>query len=146
VKKQYWLMSAIVVLLIISGIGLYLCLPPSEDEFPHPFNGTFRQFHGAAAYLALIGLGYMLGDHIAKKWRYWRRHLDGVMHLILWLLLSITGLLLYYPIMVLDAIAMGTVHWYLGVTLLLVYPAHASQLQLKRWWRKSRTGRASSAP
>ncbi|WKE64554.1 hypothetical protein PVT67_12860 [Gallaecimonas kandeliae] len=132
--------------LVASGIGLYLCLPKSLDEFPHPLAGSFRQLHGAFAMLGLGLLGYLWSDHIGKKLRHWRRHPDGLIHLGLWLALVLSGYLLYYPPACLEGLVpLSALHWYLGLGLVALFPIHASRLAWQRYRaRQQRLARSVS--
>lgn len=119
--------------LVISGIGLYFCLPASFDDFPHPFNGAFRAFHGLTAILALLSLGQMWSEHIHKKIKKWPRTPDGVIHFTLWMLLIISGYCLYYyPGILPEAFGMGDLHLWLGIALLIFLPLHCTMLLRKQ--------------
>lgn len=130
-KKSRLLLWFCVLAIGITGVTLQLMAPASEDEFPHPLSGLFRELHGASMTLGLILFGYMLSEHVQKKLARHKHHWDGYAHLGLWSLLTVSGLLLYYPQEPLEALGldMPGIHWYLGLGLLLLFPAH--------FWRKA---------
>lgn len=130
--------------LIISGVGLYWSLPASPDDFPHPLNGAFRQWHGLFTFLSLLCIGQVWADHLRKQLKNWRRHLDGVMHLALWLSLIITGYLLYFPSDTLTAwLNIGQLHWYLALALVVMLPLHILLHRHKKPARKQKTALAT---
>lgn len=114
--------------LVISGVGLYWCLPASIDDFPHPLNGVFRQWHGVFAFASLISIGQIWAEHIRKQINKWRRYPDGALHLLIWGGLIVSSYWLYYPPMALNEwLNIGQIHWWLGVALILMLPLHAAQ-------------------
>ncbi|HEY8941208.1 MAG TPA: hypothetical protein VIM59_13495 [Cellvibrio sp.] len=113
----------------ITGVALFWLAPASEDDFPHPLNGLFRELHGASAMLAVFMFGYLFADHVQKKLHKKKHHWDGYLHLVLWSLLVISGLLLYYPQDSLQLLNVSIVHWYLGLGLCALFPLH--------FWRKA---------
>lgn len=136
-KKAYQIVILITLLLALSGVILYSALPATADDLPKAWYNMARQWHGALAMLGLMALGYMLSDHIEKKWRYWRKHVDGVLHLLLWLLLVVSGFLLYYPPTE-GEWPISAVHWWLGIALCLWFPLHSSQRWFKQRQRRSK--------
>jgi MFS family permease len=131
-KKSRILLWLVLLFISLTGVALYALAPASLDDFPHPLNGLFRALHGVAAAAAMLMLGYMFANHVQKKIaqhkRGWRKQVwDGYVHLSLWVLLIVTGLLLYYPQDALPAVAQ--LHWYLGLVLMVVFPVHY-------FWRK----------
>lgn len=122
----------------ITGIALLVLLPASEDDLPHPLSGILRQYHGAFSFLSLFMLGFFTSDHVAKKIRYYTWHPDGVVHLVLWLLLVVTGYFLYYPN---DAVSelmhMSLLHWSFGLVLLVLFPIHVLRKKMLVWWKKN---------
>lgn len=112
--------------LSLTGIGLYLTLPASLDDFPHPLQGEFRIWHGFFVFLSLISIGQIYQEHIRKQLKKWQKYPDGLAHLALWLIIIWSGFLLYYPPLWLDElINMSSVHWYSSLGLLVMLPAHA---------------------
>lgn len=112
-----------------TGIALFWLAPAGEDDFPHPLNGLFRELHGASAMLAVFMFGYLFADHVQKKLHKKKHHWDGYLHLTLWSLLVISGLLLYYPQDSLQFLNITSLHWYIGLGLCALFPLH--------FWRKT---------
>ncbi|MBI2379813.1 MAG: hypothetical protein HYV16_03535 [Gammaproteobacteria bacterium] len=133
-RLSLWFMAAG---LIVTGLALWWMRPATPDEFPHPWTGAMRAWHGAFMMAALVQFGYMLAEHIAPRLRAWRRNWDGLLHLVLWLLLGISGFFLYYPSEALDALLpMGDVHLAAGCGLGLFFPLHVG-----RWLKRRRRAR-----
>lgn len=132
-KKSRVILWVVTGALSLTGIALHFMAPATYGDLPHPLSGLFRELHGVAAALAIFMLGYMFADHaqnkILKRSRQWARQIwDGYLHLSTWLLLLITGLLLYYPQPLLEDWQMAGIHWYLGLLLSILFPLH--------FWRK----------
>lgn len=119
-----------VLLLASSGILLEWLQPIDEFAMPHPWNGVLRELHGWACQLALICLGFMLSEHIQKKWRKKNRHWDGLLNLVCWLGLVLTGLWLYYPPEALSTVLLHNTHWYLGLLWLAALMFHYGRYRL----------------
>jgi hypothetical protein len=132
-KKSRISLWFIVLAVAISGVTLYFLAPANEDDFPHPLNGLFRELHGVSAMLGVFIFGYMFADHVQKKLHKKKRYWDGYVHLCLWILLVTSGLLLYYPQDILEALGMPQIHWYLGLSLCCLFPLH--------FWRKAISNR-----
>jgi predicted permease len=126
--------------LVTTGVALHLLTPEDEWAMPHPLNGALRMAHGWFMLLALLVFGAFLGEHVSRKWRKVAKHPDGVVHLIIWFGLIISGEFLYYPIDSLSAfITMKTVHWYLGLGLIGLFIFHLGRYHLgKKTSAKSR--------
>jgi hypothetical protein len=127
-KKSRICLWIILLATAITGIALYLLAPASADDFPHPLNGLFRELHGVSAMLGVFIFGYLFADHVQKKLHKKKHHWDGYLHLILWCVLVISGLLLYYPQDALEQLNISKIHWYAGVVLCVLFPLH--------FWRK----------
>lgn len=127
-KKSRISLWLILLAVAITGIALFFLAPATEDDFPHPLNGLFRELHGVSAMLGVFIFGYLFADHVQKKLPKKKRHWDGYLHLSLWTLLTVSGLLLYYPQDLLEAFNIADIHLWLGVALCLVFPLH--------FWRK----------
>ncbi|MES2823820.1 MAG: hypothetical protein V4732_09480 [Pseudomonadota bacterium] len=148
-KKSRVLLWLVVIAICITGVALYFMAPPSEDELPHRLNGLFRELHGVASAVAIFIFGYLFADHVQKKlakYKYrWNVHVwDGYLHLTVWVLLIMSGFLLYYPQDSLSAmgISIAQVHWYAGLTLIGLFPLHfwhkaISRYQARKRWEKS---------
>lgn len=126
------LFSITVLVLVVSGILLFVLAPASDMDLPHAWNGALRQWHGYGAMLSLILFGYFIKDHVEKKWRKLGRYPDAIAHLICWCGLMITALWLYYPIPSWPvSFTVADIHTVLGLALILVLPLHSARF----WWR-----------
>jgi hypothetical protein len=132
-KKSRHLLWICALALAVTGVGLYFMAPAGEGELPHPLNGMFRELHGALAALGIFMFGYLFGDHVQKKIHKHQHHWDGYLHLGLWILLVISGLLLYYPQEFLPETLAHNTHWYAGLALCLCFPLHFLRKRIKRW-------------
>ncbi len=148
-RKSRVLLWIAVIAISITGIALYFMAPPSEDELPHRLNGLFRELHGAASAFAIFMFGYLFSDHVKKKLakykHQWSAHIwDGYLHLGVWVLLMISGLLLYYPQEVLLewGINIPNIHWYLGVLLIGLFPLHFWRKVIKRYQARKQWDRS----
>lgn len=128
-KKSRISLWIILFAIISTGIALYAIAPLSEDDFPHPLNGLFRELHGMAAMFGVFIFGYFFADHVQKKIHKKKHHWDGYLHLCLWCLLISSGLLLYYPQDALVFLNVASIHWYSGIALGVLFPLH--------FWRKT---------
>jgi uncharacterized membrane protein len=134
-KKSRTFLWLVVVAISITGIALYLMAPANDDELPHPLNGLLRELHGVASALAIFIFGYFFSDHVKRKLAKHARHwtwkiIDGYCHLAIWVLLILSGLLLYYPqeIVTNIGVSIRAAHWYAGLALIGLFPMH--------FWRK----------
>ncbi len=130
-KTSRLLLWLCVLAISLTGVALHFMAPANEGDFPHPLSGLFRELHGASMALGLILFGYMFAEHVQKKLAKRKHHWDGYLHLALWTLLILSGLLLYYPQDMIEALGvnMPLWHWYAGLGLVLLFPSH--------YWRKS---------
>jgi len=113
------------VMLCVTGVLLYTCIPATPDELPHPNSHMWRQFHALFSFIGMLNFGYILGEHIKRKWHRWRNHMEGLLHAMNWAVLIISGYLLYYPQSYLDSwMNMSEIHWYAGLSLILLLPFH----------------------
>jgi len=138
-KKSRVFLWAFVASLSITGIALHFMAPATDGDLPHPLSGLLRELHGTAAALAIFMLGYMFASHIQQKLgersqRWVRQIWDGYLHLATWLLLVITGLLLYYPQSAVEAmgLSISAIHWYCGLLLTGLFPLHFWRKNLRR--------------
>lgn len=113
----------------------------SEGEFgpePTSLEPWLIKIHGASAFLALIGLGYLLATHVHVAWRTRLNRFFGLTLLIVIIALGLSGYVLYYGQG--EALHEITrwVHLMLGLLLPLTLALHV--------WRghRDRTRRASS--
>ncbi|RYY75462.1 MAG: hypothetical protein EOO52_08675 [Gammaproteobacteria bacterium] len=142
-KKSRLLLWIVLVALSVTGIALHIISPTNADDLPHPFSGLFRSLHGAISAVSLCMFGYFFSDHVQKKlakFKYhWRTHLwDAYVHLTVWILLIISGLLLYYPQDVFDGTMVINLHWYSGVVLAALFPLHFWRKSIKRYYGRKR--------
>lgn len=147
-KSRVWLWLLLIAV-SATGIALHFMAPAAEDELPHPLNGLFRSLHGAASMLAVFMFGYLFSDHVQKKlakYKYqWRTHVwDGYCHLAVWVLLIVSGLLLYYPQEILTAVGINivSVHWYVGLLLIGLFPLHFWRKAMKRYYSRKQWERS----
>ncbi len=134
-RINLWLIWAAVA---ATGIALYWLAPINEDDFPHPLNGLFRELHGASAMLAVFFFGYMFADHVQKKMHKKKHYWDGYVHLTIWSLLTLSGLLLYYPQEFLESWNVASIHWYAGLGLSVVFPLHFMRKTISKMLTRSR--------
>lgn len=126
-KKSRVLLCLIIVALSLTGVALHLIAPANPDDLPHPLNGVLRELHGIASVLALVIFGYFFAVHIqaklVKHGLYRTRQVwDGYVHLTAWVLLIVSGLLLYYPHEF--GVNVVFIHWYAGLLLIAIFPIH----------------------
>lgn len=72
---------------------------PIQGEFgpeKNPLEPWLIKMHGASAFIALVGFGYLLASHVHVAWRSRRSRLSGQAMLGNVILLILTGYLLYY--------------------------------------------------
>lgn len=131
-KKSRYLLWICALALAVTGIALYVMMP-TEGELPHPLNGLLRELHGIFAAFGIFMFGYLFGDHVQKKIYKQQHHWDGYLHLSLWIMLVISGLLLYYPQEFLPETFAHGVHWYAGLALCICFPLHFLRKRIKRW-------------
>jgi len=145
IKLSRLLLVLCLCLLSITGIALYALAPANPDDFPHPLNGLLRELHGASMAASLIMFGFMLSDHVQKKMAKHHHHWDGYLHLFAWIILIVSGLLLYYPQDILETIHLNIplTHWYSGISLLTIFPLHISRKYVKRRYYQLRFHRST---
>lgn len=71
----------------------------AEGEFgpePSKLEPWLMKVHGASAFLAMIGFGYLLASHVHVGWRSRRNRAFGMSLVFLIAALAISGYLLYY--------------------------------------------------
>lgn len=130
-KKSRVFLWLILVAIGGTGVVLFFIAPANPDDLPHPLNGLLRELHGVASVLAIFIFGYFFAAHVQAKLakhglfttgQVW----DGYIHLTVWVVLIVSGLLLYYPHAL--GVNVGLVHWYAGLVLIIIFPIH--------FWRK----------
>lgn len=107
-------------LLVLSGavwlvLHYFMVTQGEFGETRHPLEVWMLKIHGAAAMAGLIVYGSLLPIHIRRAWAIRRNIYLGISLVVIMLLLTITGYLLYYaggedarPII-------SAVHWVIGV-------------------------------
>ena len=140
-KKSRLLLWLILLAFSVSGFALYLIDMP-EGELPHPLNGLLREIHGVSAMFGLFMFGYMFAAHVQRKLAKPTHYWDGYLHVALWVLLVLTGLMLYYPPEFIPATITESLHWYLGAGLSIFFPIHFWRKKIlaryRRWFSKPR--------
>lgn len=101
------------------------------------------KLHGAFGALALVLVGSLLTVHVRAALASRRHLLTGLGLLGVWLLLSVTGYLLYYAGTEDLRAIVSRVHWIVGLGLPLLLIVHLSE---RRWRRRLRTHRSPIAP
>lgn len=102
----------------------------------HPLEPWSLKIHGAFSALALVLLGSLLAIHVTPALQS-RRHLwTGLSLLTLWLLLAVSGYLLYYAGDEDLRALISQLHWIVGLALPLLLAAHLSERWLRRLWRR----------
>ena len=84
-----------------TGLTFFVLNPwvTTEGDFgpeKHPWQSSVLKIHGAAAFIMMIGFGYMLASHIPAGWRTKRLRRVGLSLVISESLLISSGYLLYY--------------------------------------------------
>jgi hypothetical protein len=152
-KKSRVFLWCVVVAMSITGIALHLMAPDSDDELPNSLIGLMRELHGAAIFLAIFMFGYFFANHVQKKLAKYKlkgraQVWDGYCHVSVWILLIVSGLLLYYPQDILEslpAINIPAIHWYTGLILLALFPWHfwrdlIGRLRARKRYQSTRNG------
>ncbi len=107
-------------LLVISGaiwlILHYFMVTQGEfGEARHPLETWMLKIHGAAAMAGLIIYGSLLPIHIRRAWAIRRNIYLGIGLIVIMLLLTITGYLLYYAGGEETRPVISLVHWVIGI-------------------------------
>jgi hypothetical protein len=131
------LLSMVFIGLVSTGIALYIIAPDDEWAMPHELNGPLRTAHGWLMLLSLLVVGTFLSEHVVKKWRKVSKHPDGLLHLLTWFALIISGGFLYYPLASWpQTLPMKSIHWYCGVVLISVFILHVGRYYLSQYRNK----------
>jgi hypothetical protein len=103
-----------------------------ESDFgvtPHPLEHWWRILHGAFGFASIWMFGELWGVHIAKGWsRHWRRWSGGTLAAGV-IVLILSGLGLYYVENQEVLSLVGTIHWSIGLAVLVAFGIH--------WFSKS---------
>ena len=99
---------------------------------PHPLESWWLRLHGLAAFISLFAFGLLWGVHIRAGLAFARRRLSGLLLLVLLIILSLSGYLLYYAGDETLRDAVRVVHWLLGLALLLPFVVHVVRARRQR--------------
>ena len=99
---------------------------------PHPLEAWWLRLHGLAAFVSLFAFGLLWGVHIRAGLAFARRRLSGLLLLVLLVVLSLSGYLLYYAgeEMLRDAVRVA--HWVIGLALLPPFVVHVMRARKQR--------------
>ena len=100
-RWQEWTLYLAIAGLLLSGALwlLFHYFVSGEGEFgrmTHPLEPWWLKIHGAFGMFALIALGTLVPNHIAKAWQRRRNRLTGSVNTVTFMVLVVTGYLLYY--------------------------------------------------
>ena len=91
---------------------------------PNPMEPWSLRAHAAFAFAAIWLLGLLSAAHIQRGWNSRRKRYSGVTLLSSFIVLVISGYLLYYVGQEQLRAVLSTVHWVLGLLIPLAYVAH----------------------
>jgi len=114
-----------------------------ETEFgpqPHPLNPWLLRVHGAAAMVALVVFGTLLGGHVRNAWRAGRNRTTGAGMVAFCAVLAVSGYALYYAGSEGFRAAASLAHLGFGLALPVVLVVHI------RSGRRARGGAHKKAP
>ncbi|MEM7352010.1 MAG: hypothetical protein AAF657_14515 [Acidobacteriota bacterium] len=140
---QRWLLFALLAISWLSGVSFFVLNTwvTIEGEFgpeKHPWQFGVLKTHGAAAFLMMIGFGFLLASHVPPGWRIRRMRPLGLVLVSAVALQIITAYLLYYLGDETFRQSSSYVHSFIGVSLPLVLLAHLRQGVRRRKPRGSR--------
>ena len=132
--------------LTASGVAwLYLHyfaqIPGDFGPQTNPLEPWSLKLHGACSALALVLLGNLLAIHVPPALQSRRHLLTGLGLLAFWLLLAVSGYLLYYAGNEALRALTSKLHWIVGLLLPLSLVAHLSERRFRRA-RRTRAARA----
>lgn len=138
-SRVRWLVLAACWCAIVSGLlWIWLGWGLNPDDFANPLRGWRHRLlvlHGISAYVLLWVTGSLLALHQMGNWRARRNLTSGFALLGALLLLSLSGLTLYYPPHEDWRDAFSLFHQVLGASIALLVPAHV--------WAGKRSKRAA---
>jgi hypothetical protein len=105
----------------------------------NPFEPWSLKIHGGFGALALVLIGSLLTVHVGAALSSRRHLLTGISLLGVWLLLSITGYLLYYAGSEDFRALVSQVHWIVGLGLPLILLVHLTERRWRRGLRHRRS-------
>lgn len=129
-----WLIYLAVGALVGSGTGWLLLdkFGKVEGEFgsePHPALPWLLTLHGVLAYLFVIACAMLITVHIRLGWHARRNRVSGITLVVISLLLTLSGLLLYYTAAEQLRAVISTAHWVIGLALPLALLVHSTARQ-----------------
>jgi hypothetical protein len=102
-----------------SGVALWLAAPQTETH------QQWRVLHGWTIPLFLITLGVLWRVHVLRGWVLKKNVLSGVVTLVAFLLLTITGWSIYYPKSDFMQEWASKIHTWLGLAITFILLMHA---------------------
>lgn len=103
---------------------------------PNPVEPWSLRAHAAFAFGGVWLLGFLSAAHIQKGWDSQRKRYSGVVLVSAFVVLILSGYLLYYVGEEQARAILSALHWIIGIVAPLAYLAH-------RWGRQQLPGRAS---
>jgi hypothetical protein len=107
----------------------------------NPYEPWSLKIHGAFSALALVLVGSLLAIHVTPALQSRRHLITGLSLLGIWLLLAVTGYLLYYAGDEDLRALISKLHWIVGLVLPLLLIAHLCERFMRRAWRRRQTTR-----
>lgn len=147
-RWQAWSLHVAFGLLLASGV-LWLVFHYGvtvQTEFgprPHWLEYQWLRLHGLAAMLALAVFGSLMPVHIRKAWELRRNRASGLAVTLVFVVLTISGYLLYYFATEQSRVWIGTLHWGLG---LAGVPALGWHMLERRRRQRTQPAARSAAP
>lgn len=124
-------------LLVLSGavwlvLHYFLAKPSEFGPAVHPWEPWLLRVHGGAAMVGLIIYGSLMPIHIRRAWAIRRNIVLGITVLVVMLLLTLTGYLLYYAGGEETRPVISILHWVLGVAVPVILFWHVISGRLRR--------------
>ncbi len=145
-RWQRWAVHGATLALTLTGVGWLIAHHLLQDRgsfgeaLPSPLEPWALRLHGMLAYAFLLVLGSMSTVHVVLGWRLRRTRRSGVGLIAAGLVLTVSGLALYYAPEPWHE-STSLLHWATGLGLLPLLGVHV--LAARRWRR--RAARLSSA-
>jgi hypothetical protein len=138
--------------LFASGIAwlvlhYFFALPGEFGPTLHPGEPWMLKLHGAAAMAGLLVYGSLMPVHIRRAWAIRRNIVLGIGLVMLMLLLTVTGYLLYYAGDETTRPVISALHWVVGLVVpaLLAWHIFSGRLQARAGKRDSNRDTGSRA-
>ena len=124
-----WLIYIIGIAVWFTGIGWLLLhdffMQPGEFGMaPNPLEPWSLRAHAAFAFAAIWLLGLLSASHVPKGWNSRRKRYSGVALVTAFVVLILSGYLLYYVGQEHVRGLLSTTHWVLGAVAPLAYAVH----------------------